>query len=417
MTRAVIFDWGAVLMRTVDIRSRMAWERRLGLAPGDLADLFFRGATWQDAQRGRATTDDAWAEVARHLGLDEEGTAILRQDFWAGDRLDEDLVTLIRELRAGGLRVALLSNFAAELPALLTDMGLSDLFDIVVVSGLEGVIKPNAAIYQRTLERLGVAAEEAIFIDDQQANVKAARDLGITSVRFRGTLHLRRALAATGLPVEVPPLRSLPSIRAVIFDWGGVFSPLTFRQHTQEWEKRLGLAGGELERILWGREWKRLEVGAITPQEFDEHVAHSLGLPDRPAVQSFYRAYYADEHIEWKVAHAARTLRDRYQVAMLTNAFPGHAELSTERHGFDPRAEFDLYVNSAEVRLAKPDPAVYQLVLDRLDVSPGEVVFLDDMVRNTDAAQALGMHTIVFASVDTNLRDLETLLGVTVLPD
>ena len=41
MIRAVIFDWGAVMMRTVDIRPRMAWEHRLGLMPGDLAGLFF----------------------------------------------------------------------------------------------------------------------------------------------------------------------------------------------------------------------------------------------------------------------------------------------------------------------------------------------------------------------------------------
>jgi hypothetical protein len=51
-----------------------------------------------------------------------------------------------------------------------------------------------------------------------------------------------------------------------------------------------------------------------------------------------------------------------------------------------PRAEFDLYVNSAEVGLAKPDPAIYQLTLDRLGVRPEEAIFIDDHVRNTDAA-------------------------------
>ncbi len=64
MSRAVIFDWGGVLMRTMDIRPRMAWERRLGLPPGALADAFFGSPAWDRAQRGDASLDDVWAEVA-----------------------------------------------------------------------------------------------------------------------------------------------------------------------------------------------------------------------------------------------------------------------------------------------------------------------------------------------------------------
>lgn len=410
MIRAFIIDWGNVLMRTVDIRPRMAWERRLNLLPGDLADLFFRNPTWERAMQGHATLDDVWAEVARGLDLNEEEVAALSRDFWAGDRLDQDLVALIRDLRTHGLRTALLSNHTDGLPHLLTTLGLDDLFDVTVVSALEGVAKPDPAIYQRALERLGVIPSEAVFVDDWRVNVEAAHRLGMTGIRFRGTLHLRRALAAGGLPVEASPPAPVPSIRAVIFDWGGVFTPMTFLDHTQEWEKRLGLAQGTLNRALWGREWKQLEIGAISQEAFDDHVARSLDLPDREAVCQFYQEYYANDHLDQRVAAAVRALRDRYRVALLTNAFPGHAETIREKHGFDPCAEFDLYINSAEVGLAKPDPTIYRLVLDRLEVAPDEAVFLDDMVRNTDAAHALGIHTILFADAETGLRDLAALL-------
>lgn len=411
MIRAIVVDWGSVLMRTMDIRPRLAWEQRLGLAPGDLADLFFRGEGWEAAQRGQATLDEAWEGVARRLGLQDGDVADLKRDFWAGDHLDQDLVDLIRDLRERGLRTALLSNHASNLPDLLRDLGLEDLFDVVVVSALEGVVKPDPAIYRRALDRLGVAPEEAVFVDDQRANVKAAQRLGMTGFRFRGSRHLRRQLAAVGLPVTVPPLTPVPDIRAVIFDWGGVFSPLTFFRRTEEWERRLGLPEGTLERVLWGREWKQLETGTLSQEAFDEHVARGLGLPDREAVRRFYAEYYAEQQIEPRLVEAVRALRGRYQVALLTNAYPDHAEEVKERYGFDPRTEFDLYVNSAELGVAKPDPAIYRYVLDRLRVQPGEAVFLDDLVRNTDPARLMGIHTIVFTDVETGLADLSALLG------
>ncbi|MCX7855727.1 MAG: HAD family phosphatase [Anaerolineae bacterium] len=407
--RAVVWDWGGVLMRTMDVRPRMAWERRLRLHPGGLADVVFGSPAWDQAQRGEASVDDLWAEVADRLGIGEADLSALRRDFWAGDRLDEELVGLIRELRRAGIRNGLLSNHIPEVRQFLGD--LEPLLDAVVISGEEGVLKPDPAIYRIALERLGVAPEEAVFVDDWKPNVEGARQLGMVGVLFRGTVHLQRALAEAGLPVRPPDLRPLPGIRAVVFDWGGVLSPLDFLKRSPQWEARLGLPAGALDRALWGPEWKLLEVGAIPQEEYDAHLMRALGLPDREAVQQFYREFYAEDGLHPGVVAAIRNLRGQYRVALLTNAFPGHAESLRRRHGFDPRAEFDVYVNSAEVGMAKPDPAIYQLTLDRLGVRPGQAIFIDDHVRNTDAARMLGMHTIVCTDVETALADLAALLG------
>ncbi len=409
--RAVIWDWGGVLMRTMDIRPRMAWERRLRLPPGALADAFFGSEAWDRAQRGEASLDDVWAEVADRLGVSRADLPALRRDFWAGDRLDEELIGVIRELRRAGIRTGLMSNHPARLFRLLAEYGLMALFDTIVVSGEEGVVKPDPAIYRIALERLGVAPGEAVFVDDWEPNVEAARQLGMGGVRFRGVVHLRRALAQAGWPLRPPDLRPLPGIRAVIWDWGGVLSPLDFLKRSPQWEVRLGLPPGALDRALWGPEWKLLEVGAISQEEYDAHLMRVLGLPDREAVQRFYREFYADDGLHPGVVAAIRSLRGRYRVALLTNAFPGHAESLRRRHGFDPRTEFDLYVNSAEVGLAKPDPAIYQLTLDRLGVRPEQAIFVDDHVRNTDAARMLGIHTVVCTDVETALADLAALLG------
>lgn len=409
MSRAVIFDWGGVLMRTMDIRPRMAWERRLCLPPGALADTFFGSLAWDWAQRGEASLEDVWAEVADRLGVSRADLPALRRDFWAGDRLDEELVGLIRELRSVGIRIGLVSNHPRELRQRLGD--LEPLLDAVVISGEVGVLKPDSAIYRLALERLDVAPEEAFFVDDWRPNVEGARRLGMSGVHFRGALHLRRALAEAKWPVRPPDLRPLPCIRAVTFDWGGVLSPLNFLERTPSWEDRLGLSPGTLDRALWGPEWKLLEIGAISQEVYDDYLMNALGLPDREAVRQFYREYYSDDSLHPSVVAAIRSLRGRYRVALLTNAFPGHADSLRQRHGFDPRTEFDLYVNSAEVGMAKPDPAIYQLTLDRLGVRPEETIFIDDHVRNTDAAHLLGIHPIVCADVETALADLAALLG------
>jgi len=173
--RAVIWDWGGVLMRTMDIRPRMAWERRLRLPPGTLADTFFGNPAWDRAQRGEGSVDDVWAEVADRLGVSPADLPALRRDFWAGDWLDEELVGLIRELRSAGIRIGLLSNHLRELRQRLGD--LEPLLDAVVISGEVGVLKPDPAIYRLTLDRLGVAPEEAAFVDDWKLNVEAARNL------------------------------------------------------------------------------------------------------------------------------------------------------------------------------------------------------------------------------------------------
>jgi HAD superfamily hydrolase (TIGR01509 family) len=411
MKRALISDWGGVLMRTVDIRPRMGWERELDLPPGGLAELFFASPAWGRAMRQPIPLRDVWTEVVGHLELPQESFDRLARDFWGGDRLDEDLVQLMRDLREEGVRTALLSNHSVELPGLLTELGVEDLFDVRMISALEGVAKPELAIFQRALERLEVAPGEAIFVDDWPVHVESAREAGIEAVRFRGTRNLRRALAAGGLPVDVPALGAVPDVRAIIFDWGGVIYPLTSHGRTDEWEERLGLERGRLGQVLWGSRWRQLEIGAISNEDFDRHVARSLGLPDRDAVHQFYTQFYGDGQVDRRMISAVQALRGRYRVGLLTNAFPGHAEMVKDRHGLDLHDAFDVVINSAEVGLAKPNPGVYHLMLDQLEVAPEQAIFLDDTVANADAARALGMHAIVVAEAPVALGDLQAMLG------
>ena len=408
--RAAIFDYGGVLMRTVNPLPRRELDQRFGLAPGGAGRLVFESPLWDEVQLGRTSEAEFWADVGRRLELSAGDLAEFRRAFWAGDRLDEELVALVRHLRGAGYRTALLSNAPAGLRQHVEQLGIADAFDDVVVSGCEGLIKPDPALFERTLARLGVPAGAAVFVDDFRVNVAAAAQVGLRATRFRGLAPLREWLRGLGVPVTDPVLAPLTGVRAVIFDWGGVMEGLPDDGHVAGWERRLALAPGTLSEVLWGEAWRQLSVGASTEDDYVQSIGERLGFPDAETARHFLEDFYAGDRFNPQVVAAARALRDRYKVALLSNASPGQDDRIREQFGIDVYAEFDAYVNSAYAGLRKPDPAIFQRMLDQLGVTPEQAVLVDDMLRNVDAARELGIHTVQFVDPATSLAELEALL-------
>ncbi len=409
--RALIFDYGGVLMRTADPTSRRRLEQQLDLERGEAARLVFDSRRWDDVQEGRIDSDTFWSDVGQRLDLDDAEVAEFRQQFWGGDRLDDELISLIRHLRDEGYRTALLSNAPAGLRDYLHELGISDAFDVLVISGEEGVIKPAPEIYERALARLDVAPAEAVFIDDMRQNVEAARRVGLQATHFRGLAPLRVWLRDLGVPIPEPELKPVPDLRAVIFDWGGVVEQMPEPEEVLAYERRLGLEAGTLRQVLGGQAWRELAVGAISGDEYLSQVAEGLGLPDSQVAFGLLRELYARTSLSSEVLRTVRALRDTYQVALLTNAFATQRKTIHEGHGIDVAREFDVYVNSAEVGLAKPDPEIYHVTLDRLGAAPEQAVFLDDTLQNVDSAREVGIHAIQFVDPETSLPVLEQLLG------
>ncbi|HLV43976.1 MAG TPA: HAD family phosphatase, partial [Aggregatilineales bacterium] len=183
--KAVIFDWGGVLMRTEDTAPRARWDARLGTAPGHVERVVHGIEAWQQLQRGEADVDTYWRAVGDELGLGDDDLAQLREDFYSGDRLNEALVEQIGELKVRGLLVGLLSNNTPELLPVLRQAGLDTLFDAIVVSCDIGVMKPDPRAYRAILDALGVEAEAALFVDDFAENVRGAEAAGMGAVHFR----------------------------------------------------------------------------------------------------------------------------------------------------------------------------------------------------------------------------------------
>ena len=112
------------------------------------------------------------------------------------------MVAWLRRLREAGMKTGLLSNIHPAMIAYLREnFDWLELFDFKTFSAEVRLIKPDRAIYEHTLRGLEVAAGEALFVDDREINVQAARELGIRGLRFRSVEQLRRDLMAIGFPI------------------------------------------------------------------------------------------------------------------------------------------------------------------------------------------------------------------------
>jgi epoxide hydrolase-like predicted phosphatase len=185
MIRAVIFDLGGVLVRTEDPRPRAAAAARYGLTWEAADALVFRSESAQQATLGQITTAEHQKRTMQTLGAPESQAASFFDQFFAGDRLDRELVDFIRSLRPR-YKTALLSNAWDNLRSFLEETWrIADAFDHITISAEVGCAKPDPQIYRLTLEALDVRPEEAIFVDDFPENIAAAQALGIHGVHFR----------------------------------------------------------------------------------------------------------------------------------------------------------------------------------------------------------------------------------------
>jgi putative hydrolase of the HAD superfamily len=112
------------------------------------------------------------------------------------------MVSWVLSLGRAGIKTALLSNMPADLAAhVQKKFHWMEAFTYKTFSAHVGIVKPDPAIYQHTLQGLEVKPSESLFVDDRESNISAARALGIQAIQFRSVEQLRNDLEAMGFPV------------------------------------------------------------------------------------------------------------------------------------------------------------------------------------------------------------------------
>jgi len=186
--KAVIFDMGGVILRTMDRTTRTALAGRFGLSCDDLEMFVFGNDTAAQATVGTIPEEAHWQAVGAHFGLDEKQMVQFQMEFWQGDAIDKELRNFIDSLRPKH-HTALLSNAFGNARAMLTRSfpGTLEVFDTVIFSAEVGLAKPDPRIYHLVLDKVQVQPGEAIFVDDVRANIEAANAVGIHGIRFQNS--------------------------------------------------------------------------------------------------------------------------------------------------------------------------------------------------------------------------------------
>lgn len=199
------------------------------------------------------------------------------------------------------------------------------------------------------------------------------------------------------------------SIKAITFDVGGVLHS-NENEHVYEDIKRTL----RIDDDTFGREYARLvplvAEGRLSEAEFwDQFLAATGTTAPLPQKSLLVREYARRFTPREDVLRIVQELRDRdYQLAVLSDTIPSHYEYNLAQGIYDP---FPVRIFSHLVELRKPNPAIFQLLLEKVSRQPGEVVFIDDLEVNIEAAQSLGILGIQFTSAQ-KLRDELSTLGL-----
>jgi len=185
--KAIIFDFFGV----IHADPYHAWLDNHGLVyEGRQASLV------DAADLNQISMPDLYAGLGEITG---QTAAEVEAEQNAARRLSAETVELIRTL-SSNYRIGLISNAPSQyIRGILAEHEITDLFEALVISGEVGFIKPSPQIFEAALERLGVRAEEAVFIDDTTLNVTAAAQLGLTGLVFTGVSNLRQELIQLGI--------------------------------------------------------------------------------------------------------------------------------------------------------------------------------------------------------------------------
>jgi glucose-1-phosphatase len=182
--KAVFFDLGGVILRTEDPEPRTNLAKSLGLSYAEIDRQVFENESSRKASLGFINEAEHWLNVASSLDLPGSEVERLRYEFFAGDRVDSDLLDLIRSLRPA-LKVGVISNAWSGMRTWMDEHNIGDCFDDMVISAEVGFAKPDPRIYQAALQNLEVKPEESVFIDDMPRNVDAARKIGMVAIHFK----------------------------------------------------------------------------------------------------------------------------------------------------------------------------------------------------------------------------------------
>ena len=209
----MILDFGDVISLPADPKVIQWMAQFFGLTEIRFREIY--GQFRLEYDRGVTSPAAYWEQVAtaagRELSADQIGQ-LRKADVTMWARLNPDILLWAERLRAAGYKTAILSNMHDDMVQHLRSNGdWRKRFDSLTLSSAIGMVKPESDIFEYCLKSLGVRPEEALFIDDREANIEGALRAGISGIYAPSSADLRNTLAAIGF-TPLPPETAVAQI-------------------------------------------------------------------------------------------------------------------------------------------------------------------------------------------------------------
>ena len=201
MIKAIIFDWGGVLIDDPADGLIEYCANSLGIDSKELKSVFSRYE--EEFQKGLLLEKDLWEKICNELKVAQPSTSSLWKEAVINVFIDKkEVYQLVSILKINGYKLGFLSN--TEIPTMeyFYDNGYDKYFDEKIFSCVEKTAKPEKYIYNTALKKLGVRANEAVFIDDRQEYIKGARQVGIHGIIFENSNQLKEELAKFKIKIK-----------------------------------------------------------------------------------------------------------------------------------------------------------------------------------------------------------------------
>lgn len=182
--KAVFFDLGGVIVRTEYQAPRQHLAESLGMDYEDIDKIVFGSVSAARASIGEIDEEEHWRNVMKTLKLPASEYPRVREEFFAGDVIDREIVEFLRAIKPK-VKTGVISNAWSGLRNYILREKFDDAFHHMVISAEVGVAKPDARIYHIALEQLQVEAKEAVFVDDVLENIEACEKVGMKGVHFK----------------------------------------------------------------------------------------------------------------------------------------------------------------------------------------------------------------------------------------
>lgn len=197
-------------------------------------------------------------------------------------------------------------------------------------------------------------------------------------------------------------------IKALFFDLGGVLLRTQNRSIREKLGQEFGMTYDQIDSFVFESQSSKLaSIGRISEDEHWMDVTRRLGL-DASHMPRLRDTFFAGDVLDMELVNFLRQSRGTYKTGLISNAWSGLRPWIL-REKFDDA--FDHMVISAEAGFAKPDPRIYQLAMEMLGVLPEESIFVDDVQKNIDAANNLGMKGILFKDSHTTWDQIHNSCG------